>query len=324
MSAVPSFTDTAALSERRLRDPQRGPEESKKRVLVTGGSGKLGRWVVREMVDHGYEVFNLDMIPPAPSEVDVKARFILVDLRDYGQVVSTIMDVDSGYKGVDAIIHLAAIPAPAKAPNHVVFHNNSLQTYNILEASRVTGVKHVALASSETVFGLPLYPHSPTKLPVTEEVERPESSYSLAKLMGEKMSEQYCRWDPKTKIINIRLSNVMSPDDYARFESWQDDPWERAWNGFCYIDARDCAQAFRLAIESSLTGFHVFNIANADIAYRKQTTAQLAKLVFPEVPYTPETDNPREGLISIKKAKEVLGFKPTHDWQSEAAKLKKA
>jgi nucleoside-diphosphate-sugar epimerase len=91
------------------------------------------------------------------------------------------------------------------------------------------GITNLALASSETVFGLPLYPHLPTKLPVTEEVERPESSYSLSKLLGEKMAEQHCRWNPIAKIVNIRLSNVMLPDVYGKFLNWQNDPWERAW-----------------------------------------------------------------------------------------------
>lgn len=101
---------------------------------------------------------------------------------------------------------------------------------------------------------------------------------------------------------------------------------ERAYtiSGFCYIDARDCAQAFRLAIEKKdLTGSHVFNIANADIAYEKQTTKELADLVFPGVPFTPETDDPREGLISIKKAREVLGFDPKYGWLGEVTRLRK-
>lgn len=88
---------------------------------------------------------------------------------------------------------------------------------------------NIALASSETVFGIPLHPHPPSKFPITEEVERPESSYSLSKLLGEKMSEQFCRWDPTAKIVNIRLSNVMAPEDYARFPTWQDDPYSRSW-----------------------------------------------------------------------------------------------
>ena len=113
--------------------------------------------------------------------------------------------------------------------NHVVFHTNITQTYNILEAARVLRIKNIALASSETVFGIPLTPHAPTKFPLTEEVERPESSYSLSKLLGEKMSEQFCRWDPELKIINIRLSNVIPPENYVQFPEWQKDPWVRAW-----------------------------------------------------------------------------------------------
>ena len=60
-------------------------------------------------------------------------------------------------------------------------------------------------------------------------MELPESSYSLAKLLGEKMGEQFCRWDPAAKIVNIRLSNVIAPEDYGMFEGWQEDPWQRAW-----------------------------------------------------------------------------------------------
>lgn len=91
------------------------------------------------------------------------------------------------------------------------------------------GVKNIALASSETVFGIPLTPHEPVSFPLTEDIERPESSYSLSKLLGEKMSEQYCRWDPEAKIVNIRLSNVIPPETYENFLTWQDDPFVRAW-----------------------------------------------------------------------------------------------
>ncbi|WVF68277.1 hypothetical protein IAT40_003042 [Kwoniella sp. CBS 6097] len=318
MSAPSSFTPQEALSERRLMDPSKPSPQLQKRVVVTGGSGKLGRWVVREMVNAGWNVWNLDVSPPAAEEAKV-AKFVQVDLKDYGQVIAALSDLDSGYKGVDAVIHLAAIPSPSRAPNHVIFHTNICQTYNILEASRVLGITNLAIASSETVFGIPFFPHIPERLPIKEDAERPESSYSLAKLLGEKMGEQFTRWDPKAKIINIRLSNVMSPDQYKDFDAWQDDPWSRAWNGFCYIDARDCAQAFRLAVESDLTGAHVFNIANADTAFRVPTAELMAK-VFPDTKWEPETDNPREGGISIKKAREMLGYDPKYDWQTEAKK----
>lgn len=320
---ISSFTKVEAMSERRRLDPTHPAAQKKRKVIVTGGSGKLGRWVVREMVEHGWQVFNVDVVPPAPSEASVDARYFYADLKDYGQVIGLLTDVDSSHRGVDAIIHLAALPAPAKAANHLIFHTNILATYNILEACRVVGITNIVLASSETVFGIPLHPHVPSKFPITEDVERPESSYSLSKLMGEKMSEQFCRWDPTAKIVSIRLSNVMAPSDYARFPSWQDDPFSRCWNGFCYIDGRDCAQAFRLAVEKPLVGKHVFNIANADNAFTVPTK-ELAERVFPDVKWTPDTDNPREGLISIKKAREMLGYDPKYDWQSEVKKLENA
>ena len=93
-------------------------------------------------------------------------------------------------------------------------------------------------------------------------------------------------------------------------------------SGFGYIDPRDCAQAFRLGLEKPLKGTHVFNIANADSTYTRPTK-ELAELVFPGIPYTPDTSNPRESLISIKKAREVLGYEPKYDWQSEVKKLQK-
>ncbi|ORX37740.1 hypothetical protein BD324DRAFT_578376 [Kockovaella imperatae] len=319
-SQAASFTQDVTLGEKNLTDPSLPSAPRKKRVVVTGGSGKLGRWVVREMVEHGWQVLNLDKSAPAPSEKDVPARFIIADLTNYGEVIALLSELDAAYRGIDAVIHLAALPAPGMAANHVIFHTNVTQTYNVLEAARVLRIQNIALASSETVFGIPLNPHLPTKLPLTEEVERPESSYSLSKLLGEKMSEQFCRWDPELKIINIRLSNVIPPEDYGKFQTWQDDPWTRSWNGFGYIDPRDCAQAFRLSLEKPLKGTHVFNIANADSTYTAPT-ADLVKKVFPTVQYTAETDNPRESLISIKKAREVLGYEPKYDWQSEITKL---
>jgi len=109
-------------------------------------------------------------------------------------------------------------------------------TYNVLEACRKVGIKNIVLASSETLIGIPFDPHPPASLPITEEHERrPESAYSLSKLMGETMAEQYTRWDPELKIVSLRFSNVMLPHEYAAFESWQKDPKARYWNCWGYI-----------------------------------------------------------------------------------------
>jgi len=114
-------------------------------------------------------------------------------------------------------------------------------TYNVLEACRKVHVKNIVLASSETLIGIPFDPHPPSSLPITEEHERkPESAYSLSKLVGETMAEQFARWDPEVKIISLRFSNVMLPQEYKNFEAWQEDPHLRYWNCWGYIGKRAC------------------------------------------------------------------------------------
>src|SRR4029079_11146852 len=103
----------------------------------------------------------------------------------------------------------------------------------------------------------------------------PQSSYSLSKLLGEKMAEQYALWDPKTKIIGLRFSNVQERQDYQNFESYQDDANKRRFNLWTYIDARDASQAIRLALESKLRGSHVFGIANSNSLMRRDNASLL-------------------------------------------------
>lgn len=112
-----------------------------------------------------------------------------------------------------------------------------MSTYNVLEACRKLRITNVVLASSETLIGLP-FPNPPLSLPITEETPRqPESAYSLSKLLGEVMGEQYCRWDQELKVISLRFSNVMTLRDYDDFEGWQDDAAKRVFNVWGYIDA---------------------------------------------------------------------------------------
>jgi nucleoside-diphosphate-sugar epimerase len=128
------------------------------------------------------------------------------------------------------------------------------------------------------------------------------------------MAEQYARWDPETKIIGLRLSNVQEPQDYANFESYQADPLTRHFNLWTYIDARDAAQAVRLGLESQLKGWHVFGIANSNSLMRKSNDELLA-VVWPGVARKRPL-KPNESLISIEKAQRVLGYTPQFDWKA--------
>jgi nucleoside-diphosphate-sugar epimerase len=279
------------------------------RTAVTGGMGKLGRAVVAELKEHGHDVVVLDQVVPPGWTAGVTR----VDLTDYGQVLGALTRLDDRYDGVDAVVHLAAIPAPGMAPNAATFANNVVATYNVFEAARVAGIRNVVWASSETVLGLPL-DTPPPYLPIDEGYRvRPESSYSLGKAVEEEMAHHFCRWDPTTKIIGLRFSNVMEPHDYLAFPSFEADPMLRKWNAWGYIDARDGAQAVRLALELDATGYDVFVIANADTCMTTPS-AELAAAVFPDVPLTREVVG-TETLLSIDKARRVLGYEPRHSWR---------
>jgi nucleoside-diphosphate-sugar epimerase len=280
-------------------------------VLVTGGSGKLGRACVRDLIEHGYEVTNVDLAP-SPENLCPQVR---ADLTDFGQALEALAGVDER-PSADAVVHLAAIPAPGLVPNAEVFRVNTLSTYNVFEAGRRLGVKNVVWASSETVLGLP-FDTPPPYMPIDElPPARPESAYSLSKLMGETMAEQFCRWDATLKIFGLRFSNVMEPEEYQAFPGFDADASQRKWNLWGYIDARDGAQAIRRALETERTGADVFIIANADTVMSR-TNAELAAEVFPGVSLAADV-GPNDTLLSIEKARQVLGYEPQHSWREQS------
>lgn len=282
------------------------------RVVVTGGSGKAGRACISDLLEHGYTVVNVDRVPPTEQ----RCPFVRVDLTDFGQTVEALSAVDERVSGVDAVVHLAAIPAPGLYPNSVTFKINILSTYHVFEAVRQLGIKNVVWASSETVLGLP-FDTPPPYAPLDEEYPgRPESAYSLSKLLGEEMAKQFCRWDPALKLIGLRFSNIMDLSDYTRFAAFQDDATKRKWNLWGYIDARDAAQAIRKALEAPLTGAEVFIIANADTVMHRPN-AELVEELFPGVPLA-EGTGPNQTLLSIEKARRMFGYQPQHSWRDHA------
>lgn len=285
-------------------------------IIVTGGSGKVGRACVKDLMEHGYKVASIDMMRPAglsnpPKPTDV--NFTRADITDFGEVMAAFSGINTRVEeAVTGIVHLGAIASPGEAADHVIFEVNTVSTYNVFEAARRLGIRNVVWASSETVYGIP-YPGGPQYVPVDEEIELPHWSYSLSKLMGEKMAEQFARWDEQTKIIGLRFSNVQEPQDYANFPAYQKDPRSRHFNLWTYIDARDAAQAIRLSLESKLTGAHVFGIANSD-GVMTQTNDELLDEVFPGTKRKRPLD-PHESLISIEKAQRMLGYRPQYDWR---------
>ena len=276
------------------------------RIVVTGGSGKAGRWTIRHLRSAGHDVLNVDVV----HDTSPHGASVMADLTDPGQCLEVLA-------GADAVVHLAAIPAPDIHPPAETFRNNTLSTFNVFAAAVDRGVDRVVWASSETVLGLP-FDQPPAYAPIDEQhPPRPESSYALSKLVGETMADQFARRSG-IPFVGFRISNIMEPHDYARFESWQDDATVRRWNLWGYIDARDVAQAVEQALDADVTGAEVAIIAAADTCMRRPSADLMAE-VYPDV----ELRRPirgRETLLAIDRARELLGYAPAFSWLDPAAR----
>ena len=277
------------------------------RVAVTGGSGKLGRHVVERLRAGGHDVVNLD------SQGERWTGWMSVDLSDYGQVVDALGGAHGEQPAAEAVVHLAAIPAPGLHPDIVTFRNNMVATFNVLHAAVRLGISRVVIASSETVLGIP-FDTVPPYLPVDEEYPaRPESVYSLGKHLEETMAVELCRWHPELSITALRFSNVMDVEDYADFPAYDADPELRRWNLWGYIDGRDGAHAVEQALAVAAPGFERFVIASPDTVMSR-SSADLAAEVFPDVEVRRELGE-HETLLSIDKARRLLGYDPRHSWR---------
>jgi UDP-glucose 4-epimerase len=276
------------------------------RIALTGSSGKLGSVVLRELRAAGHEVIGMDVVGARGP------GFVRVDLTDYGQVVDALTGVNDQHDGFDAVVHLAAIPAPGIAPDVATFHNNMPSTFNVFWAAIRLGITRIVYASSETVLGLP-FDVPPPYIPVDEDYPaRPESVYSLVKHLEEQLAIELVRWNPDVSITALRFSNVMVPDDYAAFP-YDSDPRERKWNLWGYIDARDGAQAIDRALQVAPPGFDRFIIAAADTVTTTPNTELVAE-VFPDVPVHGDLGE-NDTMLSIAKARRLLGYDPEYSWR---------
>src|SRR3569623_314578 len=290
-----------------------GSEEIMTKVIVTGGSGILGRAVLKDLGANGYEVLNIDQTLPREAIVPT----VRIALTNFGEVAAAILSgVDERKGPFDAVVHLAAIPAPGLFANARTFANNVPSTYNVFEAARLAKIKTVVFASSETVLGLP-FDTPPPYAPVDEEYyPRPESAYSLGKLLDETMARQFTRWDPELKMAGLRFSTVKEDEDYKAFPSIDSDPKKRMWNLWGYFDARDGAQAVRKASDADFKGFEAFIIAYADTVMSRANSSQMAEEI-PGVQTKPSMSSTGT-LLSIEKAKRMLDYNPQHSWRNHA------
>ncbi|MFE5670882.1 NAD-dependent epimerase/dehydratase family protein [Agromyces sp. NPDC056523] len=282
-----------------------------KRICVTGASGLAGRAVVHDLLAHGYEVLATDMAPPSPMLPARESRHDLVytraDLIDFGDTIEVL-------RGVDAVAHLAAIPAPGLfTPARTLNVNNAMNS-NVFLAAAQLGLERVVWASSETTLGLDFgADNQPWYLPLDEDhYPRPTTTYSLSKVLGETMAEHVAEWSG-IPFVALRFSNVIDPGRYDEFPGFEERPESRLFNAFGYIDVRDAAQSVRRALEAEVTGARAYVIANPDTVMSRPTS-RLVEEFFPGVELRKEFGE-HESLFSIERARAELGFEPEHGWR---------
>lgn len=283
---------------------------SAKRIIVTGGSGKAGQWIVKHFVESGYDVVNVDVRPPAKP----LCRTIVTDLTQLGQVVSAFSPHATGNRAPYAgVVHMAAIPRAHEHPNDELFRNNSMATYNVLEACGLLGIKKAVIASSESSYGICFANEffEPQYLPIDEaHPQLPEDTYGLTKVVNEVTAAMFHRRDG-TQILSFRIGNVVCPEDYEGLKARLDHPEDRLRILWSYIDSRDLAIACRLGIEKDGLGCEPVIVASDDTS-SNLPTADLIAHFLPGVKTFKKTLGERESLISNARLKELLGWKQEH------------
>ena len=283
------------------------------RILVTGAHGKVGRALVPHLVEAGHDVRASDLTRPvwdrvASGEAD---DYWQADLTDAGAAYALVA-------GCDVVVHAAAIPQPIHNAPHVVFGNNIMSTFNLLEAAIAGGSARFVHFSSETVPGFvyALRPFSPEYLPIDEEHPvRPQDAYATSKWFGELLCERAVeRVD--IRCTSIRPSWVQDESSYERnLGPIVRDPSVLIGNYCSYIDVHDLCDAVVLAIETDLPGHEVFYIASPDTIGGHPLAETVRTHYGGEGIELRPTARADASAVSSEKAQRLLGWTPTRSWR---------
>lgn len=285
------------------------------KVLVTGSHGKVGRAVVDALLAGGHEVTGCDVGRP---EFDAgspgAARYYQAELTDAGSAYAAV-------RGHEAVVHAAAIPEPTQNPAHVVFGNNIMALFNVLEAAVRFGVTRFVNISSETVpgFFFPERAFLPDYVPVDEEhPARPQDPYALAKHFGEQLCDAAVQRSD-IRCTSIRPSWVQNADNYARnLGPLLADRSELTASLWSYVDCLDLADAIVLAVTVDLPGHEVFYAASPDNVGGRDFAAAVHEHYGTTIELR-AIDRPDASGISSAKAQRLLGWRPTRGWRDHLA-----
>jgi UDP-glucose 4-epimerase len=278
-------------------------------VVVTGGLGRSGRWIVDHLADEGWEVVCVDLDHPGfGSNGRAGVQFRAADLTERGEAHDVIRAVDP-----DAVVHWAAIPVPFRHPEGRVFETNTQAAYNVLTAAGAVGAR-VVLASSESTYGFPFAAEDllPDHAPVREDHPlRPEDPYGLSKVATEEVAKGVARRDG-VPVVSLRPSWIQYPGDYECL-ALQGDPEEGTGNFWSYVDVRDVTGAVAAALDADVAGHEAVHVMAAD-NYAGRPTGELFDATFGERPDPWDLEG-EQSAFSLAKAEELLGWEPEHRWR---------
>lgn len=311
------------------------------RVLVTGGSGIVGHYVIDELYKLGHEVINADKFRVtsnlghsgttgqlASADAAVKMRehwptipkFFEVEISDYGQVISA-MD------GCDAVISLASRPSAANYVEEDVVQTNTMSMWNVCRAAEQLKVKRVALGSSYNAVGAmgtaarwePQEVKPPEYFPLDQNVyTRSEDPYSIAKWLGEEIGEAFSRRSPWMAIASMRFNGMWDDAYFTHLQANPiTDPWTRCQGFWTYLHIRDAARACvqSVTVDNDWNGHHRFFL-NANDTMLNIPTMEAIKTVYPDVPLNKEFED-FEAPISTQNVTDVIGWAPIYSWRDE-------
>lgn len=275
------------------------------KIVVTGGSGLLGVAVVRELTQAGHQVINLDRKP----HPDGHRISWVCDLLEPGNLYQAC-------KGAEALIHLAAHIAPNLTSDFATFNENVAMTYNVLRVAEDVGVARVVIASSLASYGF-LYgdaDRTPDFLPLTEEHPlAPTDPYGMSKLAGEAAADSFARRGIKS-IVSLRLPGINYDPTFERIRSFMKTPAYRKPGFWTYLDVRDAARAFRVAIENEGDGHRIYNVA-APASNMREPTKELVQRFFPTLTDIRTSEAGNWSGMDSSRAEAELGFRAEHVWE---------
>jgi nucleoside-diphosphate-sugar epimerase len=272
-------------------------------ILVTGGSGHLGTEILRELGKAARAV-SFDLKPPR-----VEAPFIA------GSVLS-LAETEEAMRGVDIVVHSAAIPNPRDKPPEVVFETNVRGTWNVFHAASRAGVRKIVLISSECATGLCYQKGEfpPDYLPIDEDYPlKPNEVYGLSKVAAETVAASFVRGTGMDVAV-IRPLFILFPYNYPEIPARAGLYFRDLWG---WVEPADVATSVRLAIEK-VEGFEIFFIG-APNTLAPEPTLSLVERRFGRLPEIRRPElyqrEPNAALFDIAKARRLLGFNPSGDWQ---------